>query len=362
MKLKTVFLIAAFTSACFNLSSQTAQTPQNSQSIQKQPLTKIGDIKIPDTPYAQTMIQKYITQYTSPFGKKQLYEILDNGEIYRLYVRQELKKRGMPAALEYLPLVESEYNPLATSRSGARGMWQFMENSISPFLKKTEWVDERLDPWLSTDAALTKLQDNYRMFGDWPIAIAAYNCGAGAMKKILKSSKQKSFWYISEKGLLRDQSVQYVPKLLAISELSVNGAKYDVALPEITKSKWYAEFDYLTVNYSVNIARLESELRLETGTLTRLNCALLKGVTPPDSQYKIRLPLGMKNSAELALKQINGTQRNPSKYKVHTVVKGDTLYSIARKNSVTVDELCKANGMTRNDVLSLGKNLYIPIK
>jgi membrane-bound lytic murein transglycosylase D len=129
----------------------------------------------------------------------------------------------MPPALEYLPVVESEYKPLATSRSGARGLWQFMENSIKPFMEKNEWIDERLDPWKSTDAALSKLQDNYKMFGDWPIAIAAYNCGAGAMQRILKKAPEKTFWYIAEKGLLRDQSVQYVPKFLAISELSENG-------------------------------------------------------------------------------------------------------------------------------------------
>ena len=140
-----------------------------------------GGIQIPDSPYAKKQIKKYIEQYTKPFGKRQLSEILDNGEPYRLYVRQELKKKNLPAALEYLPVVESEYKPLAVSKSGARGLWQFMDNSIAGLLKKNEYIDERYDPWLSTDAALKKLEENYRQFKDWPLAIAAYNCGAGAM-------------------------------------------------------------------------------------------------------------------------------------------------------------------------------------
>ena len=353
---RTLILTALFALCSLLYPQDTTQPP----AAQKKVLTRIGGIQVPKTEYAQTMIHKYISQYTSNFGKKQLYETLDKGEIYRLYVRQELKKRRMPEALEYLPLVESEFNPLATSRSGARGMWQFMENSIKPFLKKTEWLDERLDPWLSTDAALTKLQDNYRMFGDWPIAIAAYNCGAGAMKKILKTSKQKSFWYISEKGLLRDQSVQYVPKFLAISELSVNGAEYGVELPEITKSPRYAEFDYIPVSRSVNLELLESEMRMEKGTLRKLNPALIKGLTPPDSEYRIRLPLGMGKSAEIALGMLRSSSAAPSK--AYTVVRGDTLYSIARRNGITVSELCAANSITQNEVLSVGKILHIPVK
>ena len=171
------------------------QEPQEFSFDEKQ----AGGIQIPDSPYAKKQIKKYIEQYTKPFGKRQLSEILDNGELYRLYVRQELKRKNLPAALEYLPVVESEYKPLAVSKSGARGLWQFMDNSIAGLLKKNEYIDERYDPWLSTDAALKKLEKNYRQFRDWPLAIAAYNCGAGAMKKILSKSEKKIFGIFRKK-------------------------------------------------------------------------------------------------------------------------------------------------------------------
>lgn len=329
------------------------------------PLTHIGGIDVPNQPYAQDMIQKYIRSYTDTnYAKKALCQTLDNGELYRLYIRQELKKRHMPAALEYLPVVESEYKPFATSRSGARGLWQFMENSIEPFMKKNEWLDERLDPWLSTDAALSKLQDNYRMFGDWPIAIAAYNCGAGAMKRILAKSPQKSFWYIAEKGLLRDQSVQYVPKFLAISELSEKGAEYGIQLPEITKSTRFAEFDYVTVKSKITLERLASELRMDYTTLRMLNCALTHECTPPDTSYRIRLPLGMEQAATIALHSITAQKAAAATEKIimHTVIKGETLYFLSRLYGCSVDDICEANGMKKSDVLSIGKTLYIPVK
>ena len=347
----------------------------------KPALTHVGGIDVPNQPYAQEMIQKYIASYTSTeFAKKSLAQTLDNGELYRLYIRQELKKRNMPAALEYLPVVESEYKPLATSRSGARGLWQFMENSIAPFMKKTEWIDERLDPWKSTDAALSKLQDNYKMFGDWPIAIAAYNCGAGAMKRILANAPQKTFWYIAEKGLLRDQSVQYVPKFLAISELSENGAQYGIHLPEITKSTRFAEFDYVTVGQKITLERLASELRLDYTTLKMLNCALVKGCTPPATEYAIRLPVGMEKAATIALHDMlapneksapanatahSTTKSTPSAETTlvsHTVIKGETLFFLSRLYGCSVDDICAANKLNKDDVLSVGKVLYIPAK
>ena len=244
MNVRTFFLCAALSAGAAALSARaqegtavsskpaTAAQAQTAAAKNPRPLTRIGGIDVPNQAYAQKMIRNYIHAYTdTEFAKKSLAQVLDNGELYRLYIRQELKKRQMPPALEYLPVVESEYKPTATSHSGARGLWQFMENSIAPFMQKNEWIDERLDPWKSTDAALSKLQDNYAMFGDWAIAIAAYNCGAGAMRRILAASPQKTFWYLAEQGLLRDQSVQYVPKFLAISELSEHGARYGPSDP-----------------------------------------------------------------------------------------------------------------------------------
>lgn len=260
-------------------------------------IKKTGGISVPESDYAQNQIRKFLAQFMTKRGSENLCKILDNAEYYRLYVRKELEKRKMPKALEYLPVVESEYKINAKSRSGALGMWQFMENSISPFLKKDKWVDERLDPWKSTDAALSKLQDNYRMFGDWAIAIAAYNCGAGAMQRILAEAEEKSFWYIAEKGLLRDESVNYIPKLLAITEISEHPERYNLYLPEIPKYAefYYNDFDYVEIIGQVDLKFISENLCLDFGTLKKLNNSLIQDKTPP-YRYKIRLPADLKET------------------------------------------------------------------
>ena len=267
---------------------------------QRKIIKEAGGIKIPGDSFSQGIIHDYIARYMTRFGKQNLYKILDDGEIYRLYVRQEIKKHGLPAALEYLPLVESEYKPTAKSRSGARGLWQFMENSMQPFLKKNEWLDERLDPWKATEAALKKLEDNYKSFGDWPLAIGAYNCGAGAMRRALAKSPVKTFWYLSEHKMIPDETINYVPKLLAITEIAENGQEYKVDLPSLNDNIPFDDFDYITTDRKISLEWLASEIRLDFDTLKRLNTELLKGTTPP-AKYKLRLPSGLKAAAEECL-------------------------------------------------------------
>ncbi|MBQ8012920.1 MAG: lytic transglycosylase domain-containing protein [Treponema sp.] len=270
----------------------------------KKVIMEAGEIAIPNEKYAQDKIQDFIARYMTNFGKQNLYRILDKGESYRLYIRKELKKRGMPAALEYLPLVESEYTPTAKSRSGARGLWQFMENSMSPFLKKNEWIDERLDPWKSTQAALSKLQDNYRVFKDWTLAIGAYNCGAGAMRRALKKAKKQNFWYLAENKLIPDETINYLPKLLAIAEITEHSGEYNLLLPDCQDFPFSGDFDYVSVKAQISLEAIAGELRLDYEKLSSLNSELLHAKTPPAQEYRIRFPAGLGPSAAGAIKEI----------------------------------------------------------
>lgn len=255
-------------------------------------------------------VQKLIKKYTTTH-KTWLYQILDEAEFLRIHVRRELEKNNMPFYLEYLPLVESNYNPNAKSKSGALGMWQFMLNSVEPFLECDEFVDERKDPWFSTTAAILKLKDNYKMFNDWPLAITAYNCGAGGLKRILKNAEKKDFWYLVENNLLSEQASSYFQKLIAISEVCENQQYYDVKFPTarnyLGKTKEYSttDFDYVTVYNSVDLKKIAYEIRLDEKTIFDLNLSLIKGVTPPNRKYSIRLPAKTKKMAEYALENLN---------------------------------------------------------
>ena len=240
-----------------------------------------------------------------------------------------------------------------------------MANSVWPFLTLNDFVDERLDPWKSTDAALRKLTDNYNIFNDWLLAIGAYNCGVGAMNKaIKKAGGVKDFWYLAEHGFLSKQTAEYVPKLIAIADLAINSEYYGIDIPdhkeeyELLENEKNGNFDYVTVNKAYSLNQLAQELRLDSTTLKRLNPSYTMGMTHPSKESEIRLPLGMKESAEDALAGMTPVEF-PIKY---TVVAGDSLWSISRKFKTTVSAICELNGIKENAILKIGKILYIPSK
>ena len=120
------------------------------------------ELELPGVEQEQT--QKFIKQFLTESGRKVLIKSLKNSEPYRPYIIEQLKEKNMPLILQYLPIVESNYIPQAVSRSGATGIWQFMTNSMAPYLEKDSWYDDRRDPWKSTDAALSKLKYNYTFY------------------------------------------------------------------------------------------------------------------------------------------------------------------------------------------------------
>lgn len=321
-------------------------------------------VELPWSGLDRPEVEKFRQMYLSPKWGKLLADYLESAMPYRIYVRKCLQEKEMPDILEYLPVVESNYKTNAVSRSGAVGMWQFMANSVKPFLELNDYVDERLDPWKSTEAALKKLQDNYNYFGDWYLAIAAYNCGAGAMTKVLKKAEVKDFWYLVDHKLLPNQTALYVPKLLAITDLAVNSEYYGLELPkhdeeyEMLENEKNGNFDYITVEKAYSLTQLAREMRMDEKTMKTLNPSFIMDFTHPSKPSQIRLPLGMQQSALEALENLEPIDF-PIKYKV---VSGDSLWSISRKYHVTVSAICELNNIEENAILKIGKILYIPSK
>lgn len=242
-------------------------------------------------------VRPYKERWLLLWRTTELKTILENGEQYRYYVRRRLIEENMPSIIEYIPVIESSYKALATPANGSSvGLWQFMENSIANYLRKTPYLDERRDPWKSTDAALKKLRANYNQFGDWLLAIAAYNCGAGAVQRALKKTKQKTFWSLAQKKLIPEHAANYVPNLLAVAEIATNAAWYGIDIPplEFSQKKYspFDDFEYWTAKESVSLESIASALRMDLEILKHLNPALIQGITPPDEEYEIRLPVG----------------------------------------------------------------------
>lgn len=327
--------------------------------IQKIPLSFVTEEML-----ARPEVEKFRRQYLNEKWLKHLYNVLESAMEYRLFVRKSVQDKNLPEILEYLPVVESNYKTSAKSKSGAIGMWQFMANSVYPFLVLDDFVDERLDPWKSTEAALKKLTENYNYFNDWLIAIAAYNCGVGAMNKILRKAEKKDFWYLVDKKLLPQQTADYVPKLIAIADLAINSEYYQINLPnhneeyEMLINEKNGNFDYIIVEKAYSLKQLASEMRMDYETLKKLNPSFVRGMTYPVKKSEIRLPLGMKKSAEDAIAKLIPIDF-PFKY---TVEKGDSLWSISRKYKVSIQSICDLNDIRENDILRIGKILYIPAK
>lgn len=319
---------------------------------------------VSDEDLARPEVEKFRQMYLTEKWSKLLYDYLESAMEYRLYVRKAVEDKELPLMLEYLPVVESNYKINAKSRSGALGMWQFMENSVAPFLTLNDFVDERLDPWKSTDAALKKLSENYSYFHDWFLAIGAYNCGTGAMSRAIRKAGKSDFWYLAENHYISKQTSDYVPKLIAIADLAINSEYYGIDLPshakefELLENEKNANFDYITVNKAYSISQLAQEMRMDVSTLKKLNPSYTRGMTHPAKKCDIRLPLGMKQSALDAIEQLEPIDF-PFKYKV---VAGDSLWSISRRFGVSVQSICDINDIQENAILRIGKILYIPSK
>ena len=344
--------------------SENENISENEESSSQKIIQKIPLSFVTEEMLARPEVEKFRRQYLNEKWLKHLYNVLESAMEYRLFVRKSVQDKNLPKILEYLPVVESNYKTSAKSKSGAIGMWQFMSNSVYPFLVLDDFVDERLDPWKSTEAALKKLTENYNYFNDWLIAIAAYNCGVGAMNKILRKAEKKDFWYLVDKKLLPQQTADYVPKLIAIADLAINSEYYQINLPnhneeyEMLINEKNGNFDYIIVEKAYSLKQLASEMRMDYETLKKLNPSFVRGMTYPVKKSEIRLPLGMKKSAEDAIAKLIPIDF-PFKY---TVEKGDSLWSISRKYKVSIQSICDLNDIRENDILRIGKTLYIPAK
>ena len=304
------------------------------------------------------LVQKQIEQYTSNFAKDWLSSVMTESLKYRAYVQKVLKDTDMPLNLQYLPVIESSYKISALSKSGAYGMWQFMKNSISPFnIRINSWMDERKDPWLTTNAAVKKLKENYDYLGSWELALAAYNCGLGAMNRTIKKAGNSDFWYLAEKGFLKTETKNYVPKFLAICHILDNKEEYGLEFPEPNlKTDNSVTFAEISVNRSIDLGILAEKADIEKELLTFYNPSLYYNVTPPDTTYKLRVPTEKKNEIE----QLLASSNLPLiKYHVYTVKSGDSLYALSKHYEIPVAEIQRVNKIS-GTIIKIGQKLMIP--
>jgi len=275
---------------------------------------------------------------------------------YRDMISRVLKEEGVPQDLIYLAEAESGFVPLALSRAGARGMWQFMASRASGYgLERNWWVDDRQDPEKSTRAAARHLKDLYNQFGDWYLAMAAYNSGPGNVQQAVKRTGYADFWELYRRDVLPKETKNYVPIIVAMTIIAKNPAQY--GLENITPDP-PLEGEAIHIDYPVDLRLVAEAVDASVDALQELNPSLLRMTTPKEGGFDLRLPVGTKEKYQAAITAIPADKR--VSWRFHPVQSGDTVASIAKKYRTTARAVAQANGMAEDEELGGQTKLIIP--
>jgi membrane-bound lytic murein transglycosylase D len=318
-------------------------------------------------------VAAYINLYA--IRRRNLVEkMLGLSQLYYPLFEERLDKYNLPLELKHLAVVESALNPTATSPAGARGLWQFMYSTgVMYNLNVNSYVDERCDPYKSTEAACQFLEDLYRMFGDWQMVLAAYNAGPGTVNKAIRRAGggKKTYWEI--RSFLPRETQAYVPAFIAATYVMNYHAEHN--LYANAPRKVFFDVDTVAIRQQVTFTQLQSVLDMSYDELEFLNPMYKLGVVPlsvTDKPYNLVLPVNKVGTfvtnehaiynyiktdtamASLEIKQVK---------KTHVVKKGETITTIARKYKCSVTDVRAWNGLKSN-YLKPGQKLviYLPEK
>ncbi|MBZ5515699.1 MAG: transglycosylase SLT domain-containing protein [Acidobacteriia bacterium] len=276
---------------------------------------------------------------------------------FQQLLSEELREQGLPQDLVYLAAAESAFNPFARSRAGAKGIWQLMlGRGIEYGLKRDRWVDEREDPAKSTQAAIRHLKDLYTMFGDWYLAMAAYNCGPVAVQRAIEKTGYADFWVLYKLHALPRETENYVPAILAMALIGKDPKAYGF---EIEPDAPLAT-DEVVASAPTDLRLVAQIIDRPVEELIRLNPGLLRWTTPAnDPGFILHLPLGTKESFEDAVTRIPPDKR--VWWRAHKVAEGETLASVARQFRVTTVALAGANQLPPDASIEEGARLVVPL-
>ena len=317
-----------------------------------------------DLPLMMTdQVAGYIN-YFSNRGRGTVERALARSGRYEDMIRRTLQEEGVPQDLIYLAQAESGFHLLAVSRAGARGMWQFMGSRAKGYgLERSWWVDDRQDPEKATRAAACHLKDLYDQFGDWYLAMAAYNSGPGTVQSAVKRTGYADFWELYRRNALPKETRNYVPIILAVTIMAKNPAQY--GLDSVVKDK-PVPYDTVKIDYPIDL-RLAAECVDATASdLLDLNPSLLRLTTPrvtervtgKDQEFELHLPAGTAGKFQTAVASIPTDKRVSWRY--HKVQAGETLASISRTYRIPSKSIAAANNLD-DDTLAPETRLIIPI-
>lgn len=311
-----------------------------------------ASMPVPDNHFVKSAVSLFSTSLK---GDIQTY--LTRSARYKKMIEKALTDAGLPKGLAYLPVIESGYSMTMTSRAGARGMWQFMSETAREYgLRVDWWVDERADPERSTKAAAQYIKDLYRQFNDWPLALAAYNGGPGRIQRALADNNVSTFWDLCDRGVIPKETRGYVPTFYATLLIASDPATYGFKLtkPDDTSLTRIELQGPVSLKYLADVAGVDAD------TMRDLNPSLRRGIVPP-GRASIRVPAKTADAivARAASLRSEDTDLTVCSY---TLKDGDSLKKLARSLGVDVDTLLAMNDLRSPSRVGEGDSVYLPVR
>jgi membrane-bound lytic murein transglycosylase D len=310
------------------------------------------DIPLPLNQDVLDMIVFFQTERVKPIEKA--LSLMDR---YLPRMQEIFREEGVPEVLAYLPFIESAYDPLAKSRVGARGIWQFMPAAAKTYgLRVDYWIDERVDPEKSCRAAAKYLKYYYQKFGDWTLAIASYNAGPSRISKASKKLSTKDFWEIKKSKYIRHQTKSYIPAFIAGVYIAKNPSAFGFKHVPIPAES----FEIVIIPDMTELSVIARCAGTDLPALQRLNPELKRQMTPRGyKDYQVRIPEGLLAVFTSEFSKIKPEERIRNLY--YAVKRGDTLSSIAKRYRVSLEELRSINNIRSSRSIKTGSVLIIPV-
>src|SRR5215813_13181126 len=281
----------------------------------------------------------YINYFSNRGHRTLLYGLQRSGK-YRPMIQRILDEEGVPQELIHLAQAESGFFPRAISRAAAGGMWQFVKFRGNQYdLKQTPYTDDRMDPEMATRAAARHLRDLYKEFGDWYLAIAAYNCGPGVVEKAVERTGYADFWELRERKVLPIETTNYVPIILAMTIMEKNAREYGIEGFQLESP---LEYDTIETPGVTSLTLVADVLDIPPSELVEMNPSSLRGKVP--ECYPLHVPKGTGGQLMAALQRIPSNHLDS--WRMHRVGVGETLAAIGKRYSVTAANIVAVNQLT----------------
>ena len=307
------------------------------------------------------VVNDYVAGFISYFsnsvaGHAHLLRSLERAGKYKEMISKNLRDEGVPQDLIYLAVAESGFQPQAlNARSGAGGMWQFMPTGAYG-LARNGWFDERFDPQKSSIAYAKYMKMLYNQFGDWYLAMAAYDWGPGNVQRAVMRTGYADFWELYRRNVLPGETKNYVPGIIAAIIMAKNPEQYglDKLVPDAAVVS-----DTVSVDYAIDLRLVADVTNSSLLEIVALNPSLLRMTTPRDMSFDLHIPVGTRDVFVERIKEIPEEKR--ASWRFHVVRAGESLDGIAAALHAHANDIAATNGLIVGDGVDAGDELVVPV-